>query len=1096
MALDNVVGKKIPRNFDRDAVAGVKNDTGIYVGVVKDNLSPARDGRLRVWIPDFGGHEEDEQNWRKVNYASPYFGSTYRSNKSTNNTFNDVPHSYGMWAVPPDLGNLVLCTFINGQPDRGYWFACINENLSQYMVPVIAAGNVIDKNNIDPSIKASVLPGNSATPQYLPVAEFNENASADINGTFYDNPKPIHAFQANILFMQGLDRDKTRGAISSNSQRETPSYVFGISTPGRPLGKDPADDPNYLDKVNNGSIPTDQYAVPVRKGGHTFVMDDGDVNGVDQLMRLRTAGGHQLLMSDDQSTIYISHKNGTTWLEIGDSGVNVYTKGDFSVRSEGDINFHSDGDINMQAVGSVNIDSAVSHTMTSPQIKIGGAESTVIYGAKMSMGGGEIIVSSDGKLSMSSAAAMKINGSTIDINGGGGGISIPNPTIKKEKHADTTYDGEATKLWSGVPAATDSIVKVLPSHEPWTRTQPAVPLTKEVSNNVCAPKTGSAPVYTLPPPNSNNLDRGKVKYQPVPWTTDTAFLDKVKSVATALNANYIDMLAFMYNESGGTFDPAIQGPQLKQGRPVGLIQFLPSTAIGLGTTVDALAQLSRVDQMDWVLKYYNYFKFTTKAPTPKLQDLYLCTFWPAAIGKPDNYVIAQPNSDVAQANKGLQAADGSITCASVGAAAAKNLPLVQQALANAGTAPAQSGTLSSGNGSTITDGFGNPVRSGTTSTTGSSTDLGISAAAGLAVVGNTCPAEYLAKTSTYSPSSGIGNTSPKFTQAQVKALMAELGYFESQFNYSMINSDGTRIGKYQVDAAYLAAAGYIKPDAIKQYGTSTLSKGESWTGKDSIQSQNNFFASATVQDTIQFNEFTNNYASLVANGGIMSADDICAAAGMLFVAHQFRSVDSALKWRKQGTLTDAYGHNGTDYFNQGRYAIDVLAAGGGATSPSVPSSASGPTVPSTSGGANTSGINPDDVLTFSNSGTGTRSNFDQLNGTFKNAILQMARDFKLVKGSKITITSAYRSPADQDAIYQRWLAAGGGPNMPTAGGITTPAKPISLGGKGSPHNSGVAIDSGQATLVNATVNLAQYGLRWGGTFSKPDQVHIQMANAS
>ena len=1082
---DNIIGKKIPRNYDRDAVAGVKNDTGIYIGIVKDNLSPARDGRLRVWVPDFGGDENNDQNWRKVNYASPYFGSTYHKDKTQNNSFSDVPHTYGMWMVPPDLGNQVLCCFVNGQPDRGYWFACTSEGLGQYMVPGLAAGNAIDKNTLDPAIKASILTSNTET-QYLPVAEFNENDPNNISGTFYKNPRPIHSFQANILFQQGLDRDKTRGAISSNSQRETPSYVFGISTPGRPLGKDPADDPGYLDKVNSGTIPEDQYAIPVRKGGHTFVMDDGDVNGVDQLIRLRTAGGHQILMNDNQSVMYVAHKNGTSWVEIDDTGIKIYTKGDFSVRSEGDFNLHADGDINMQALGSIKMDSTATTTMTSAQINIGGSESTLIYGAKMSMGGGEIIVSSDGKLGVSSSLAMKINGSTVAINDGGGGSSIPNPVIQKNKLADTTYDSQVTKLWNSVAASVDSIVKVLPSHEPWTRTQPPVPLTKEVANSVCAPKTGSAPVYTLPPPNTSKLDNGKVKGQPVPWTTDTAFLNKVQSVATSLNANYIDILAFMYNESAGTFDPAITNSI----GATGLIQFLKSTAIGLGTTTDALAQLSRVDQMDWVLKYFNYFKFTTKAPTPKLQDLYLCVFWPAAVGKPDNYVIAAPNTPVAQQNRGLQAPDGSITCASVGATVEAKRTIVQQALANAGTAPAQSGTLSSSNGSTITDGSGNPVRTGTTNTTGSGTDLGISAAAGVSVVGNTCPAEYLTKTTTYNPAGGIGSATPKVTQPQVKALMAELGYFESQFDYSMVSEDGTRIGKYQVDAPYLATAGYIKPDAIKQYGTATLSKGESWTGKDGIQSQNDFFAGATTQDTIQFNEFTNNYATLLSNGGIAPTDDICTAAGMLFVAHQFRSVDSALKWRKQGTLSDAYGRNGTDYFNQGRYAIDVLSAGGGAVNPEIASSASGP------GGANTSGINPDDVFVFANSGSGTRSNFDQLNGTFKNAILQMARDFKLVKGSKITINSAYRSPADQDAIYQRWLQAGGGPNNPTAGGITTPAKPASLGGKGSPHNNGVAIDSSQCPLIARTVDLAQYGLRWGGTFTKPDAVHIQMSNAT
>jgi hypothetical protein len=394
--------------------------------------------------------------------------------------------------------------------------------------------------------------------------------------------------------------------------------------------------------------------------------------------------------------------------------------------------------------------------------------------------------------------------------------------------------------------------------------------------------------------------------------------------------------------------------------------------------------------------------------------------------------------------------------------------------------PKMSSAVATSNGTTVTDGSGNPVQSNAVT----NTDQGITKAAGLSVVGNTCPAEYLNRTTTYNPAGGIGTGTPKFNQKQAKALMAELGYFESQFDYTMTSSDGTRIGKYQVDAAYLVTAGYIKPDAVKQYGTATLANPNSWTGRDGIQSQNDFFSSANTQDAIQYNEFKSNYSALIANQGILPTDDICTSAGMLFVAHQFRTADLALQWRKQGALTDTLGRNGTDYYNQGRYAIDVLAAGGAAASTAT-----------SLGGENTSGINPDDVFIFSGA-SGSRSNFDQLNGAFKNALLNMASAFKSLKGSKITINSAYRSPADQDAIYQRWLQAGGGPSRPTAGGITTPATPISLGGKGSPHNSGVAIDSSQCPLIARTVDLAQYGLRWGGTFTKPDAVHIQMTNAS
>jgi hypothetical protein len=1094
MANDNLVGKKTPDNTNRDKIPGVKFDSATYIGIVKDNLSPARNGRVWVWIPEFGGDEDSRQNWKHVQYASPYFGTTYTQKNDQNNKFQDVHHTYGMWMTVPDIGSQLLCTFVNGDPSRGYWFAAINPGISSYMVPAIAAGNKIDTSTVSAAIKPSILPANSPTPQYLPVTEFNENIPANTNGTFYNNPKPIHEFQANILFLQGLDRDKVRGSISSSSQRETPSHVFGISTPGRALTKDPADDPDYQSKVESGTIPPDQFAVPSRKGGHTFVMDDGDTNGVDQLIRLRTAGGHQILMNDDQSTMYVAHKNGTTWVEISDNGVNIYTKGDFSLRSEGDMNFHADGDINMQALGSINMDSLVTHAMTSPQIKIGGSESTLIYGAKMSMGGGQIIVSSDGKLSMSSQADMKINGSTIDINGGGGGSSISNPVIQKNKLADTTYDADVTHLWNSVPASVDSIVNILPAHEPWTRTQPPVPLTKQTSTSICPPKVGSVVIdTTLPPPNNNKLDNGKIKGQPAAWTTDTAFITAVQQVASTLNLSYIDMLSCMHLETGGTFDPAITNSL----GYTGLIQFGGAAATACGTSTAALREMDRPTQCTYVTKYFQVNNLNTKAPSPRLVDIYLTILWPAAVGKPGSYIIwDSQNPQTSKAYYANPAFDpghtvGHVTVDMVASVIATHQTTVKQALANAGVSgPASSGTLSSSNGSTVTDGSGNPVKTGTTSTSSADTDVGITEAAGESVSLPTCPSEYLARTTTYNPPGGIGSSSPKLTQQQVKAMMAELGYFESQFNYSLIDVD--RIGKYQVDAQYLADAGYIKPDAITQYGTSnTLNQSESWSGKDSIQSENDFFTSANVQDNIQYNEFTNNYSALVANGGILPTDDICTAAGMLFVAHQFRSVDSALKWRQQGAIVDDLGRQGSEYFNQGRYAIDVLAAGGAAqTDTSSQSSASGP------GGENTSAINPDDVFVFQSSGSGTRSNFDQLNGVFKSAICQMAQDFKTKSGSKITITSAYRSPADQDAIYQKWVQAGGGPNMPTAGGITTPAKPVSLGGKGSPHNSGVAIDSGQCPLIARTVDLAQYGLRWGGTFGKPDAVHIQLADSS
>lgn len=1089
MAQNKLIGSKVSKFYDRNAIPGVKFDSATQLGIVKDNLAPARDGRLRVWIPDFGGNENDSQMWRTVSYASPYAGTTYQPQTSLNNNFTGVNHSYGMFMAPPDIGNLVLCTFVNGDPERGFWFACVPGVLSTWMIPGIAAGNKVDTSSVSPDLQRSVLPSTAFPPQYLPVVEFNENIDGTINDTFYNNAKPIHEYQANILFQQGLDRDKVRGAISSTSQRETPSHVFGISTPGRPLGKDPADDPNYAARVNSGDITNDQYAIPTRKGGHTFVMDDGDTTGTDQLIRLRTAGGHQILMNDDQSTMYIAHKDGTTWLEIDTTGVKLYTAGDLSFRTEGNLNLHSDNDINIEALGNIRMDSMAATTITSPIIAIGGIESTLIYGAKTNIGGGQLTVSSDGTLNVSSGGGMSITGGGIDIDGGGGGNSITCPVINKNKLADTSFDSQKTGLWYSVPQAVDSVVNILPSHEPWLRVGTPAKTIKEVATTTCTPKMGSNVTdYTLPPANGNKLDNGKIKGAPAPWTTDTAFISAVQATAAALNLNYIDMLACMHLETGGTMDPAITNSL----GYTGLIQFGGPAATACGTTTAALREMDRPTQCTYVTKYFQANRLNQKAPNPRLVDIYLTILWPAAVGKPENFVIWAGGSAQYNANpafdKSLPNPTGSVTVQSVENIIMQHEAAVKQALANAGVA--QPNNLTSSNGSTVTDGSGNPVKTGTTSnSTASDNDVGITNAAGQQVSGSTCPAEFLSKSTTYNPPGGIGNANPRLTQQQAKAMLAELGYFESQFNYSAIMD--ARIGKYQVDAEYLAAAGFIKPDAITQFGGNVLTNDESWTNNENIQSQDDFFTNQNVQDVTQYNEFVSNYELLVANGGILPDDDICTAAGMLFVAHQFRDADKATEWRHKGDLTDALGQNGTVYFNQGRYAIDVLAAGGAGPVQQlgVKDTSSIPVVGPT-------GIDPDSVFTFQSSGSGTRANFDHLNSSFRNALLTMAQDFKTKAGAKINITSAYRSPADQEAVYQKWLAAGGGPGRPTAGGITTPAKPASLGGKGSPHNNGVAIDSSQCPSISRTVDLAQYGLRWGGTFSTPDAVHIQEANAS
>ena len=282
-------GNRIPDWADQTKTGGQVLDSGPYVGVIKNNLDPTRSGRLQVYIQNLGGDENEIQNWRTVVYASPFFGSTFQPEATEITSHDKVHHTYGMWAIPPDIGNEVLCTFISGDPGKGYWFACVNKHLSHNQLPANGAFGIQNKDTVVSTlVKNSLNRGG-----ILPSGEFNENKTDNVSDSYLTVPRSVHEYQAEIVINQGLDLDSTRGAISSSSQRETPSQVFGISTPGRPTA-DPTIDPEYTQKLNEGRITEEDYAIRQRRGGHSFVMDDGD----ERYLRNSAAASDAMVYTD------------------------------------------------------------------------------------------------------------------------------------------------------------------------------------------------------------------------------------------------------------------------------------------------------------------------------------------------------------------------------------------------------------------------------------------------------------------------------------------------------------------------------------------------------------------------------------------------------------------------------------------------------------------------------------------------------------------------------------------------------------------------------------------------------------------------------
>jgi hypothetical protein len=453
--------------FDRGGVAA---EMGPFIGIVVNNVDNTRSGRLQVYIEEFGATRVDGKPdltnstlWRTVSYCPPFYGATPVSGTSAGvGTYPGNRNSYGMWFTPPDLGVKVICFFVAGDPSQGYYLGCVPEQGINHMIPAIGSSNKYVPGNPNQTEKFVNSP-------LMPVTEINEqNNAINQNPRFFDESKPVQGVVAGILFQQGLNKDPIRGPIRSNSQRESPSSVYGISTPGTAIYQGGGDPKTIRDKLEKGEVTPQDIKVIGRMGGHTFVMDDGDLGGTDTLIRIRTAKGHQITMSDDGDCFYITHANGQTWMEFGKQGtVDVFSTNSINLRTQGTLNLHADKNINMYAGGTIKIKAQEKMFIESGKtLVVNSLDKLVLAGTK------NVGIRSDGTLGIKSkqggweaTAALNFKGKVINLNGA---PTPPVPDVSElpnYKLADTKFD--ATEGWTVDPGTLETIVTRAPTHEPY-----------------------------------------------------------------------------------------------------------------------------------------------------------------------------------------------------------------------------------------------------------------------------------------------------------------------------------------------------------------------------------------------------------------------------------------------------------------------------------------------------------------------------------------------------------------------------------------------------------------------------------------------------
>jgi hypothetical protein len=205
-----------------------------------------------------------------------------------------------------------------------------------------------------------------------------------------------------------------------------------------------------------------------RVGGHSVVLDDGDQTGKNNMVRIRTAQGHQITMSDDGNFFYLIHKNGQTWIEMGQEGtVDVFSTNSVNIRTQGTINLHADKDINIQAGGTLSIKSMKGTTVQS--------ETTLDLASK-----GEFLQYSDKKIGIKATAGIGIQSKQVNIGGGskvnvvadqinlnsGGKVKVNKPKgLIEYKSPDTEF--QSSTGWSVKEDKITSICSRVPTHEPF-----------------------------------------------------------------------------------------------------------------------------------------------------------------------------------------------------------------------------------------------------------------------------------------------------------------------------------------------------------------------------------------------------------------------------------------------------------------------------------------------------------------------------------------------------------------------------------------------------------------------------------------------------
>lgn len=352
----------------------MKNRTNYNLidGVVVDTADPQQMGRVKIWCPAIDGQTYEIINLPWSNYVSPFAGQTLNYPGGAEGAITAGYHSYGFWAIPK-IGATVMVAILYGDVNCRYYMGSTFGDHGNRSLP--AGRN---------------RPAGPMSDTLDPVEPTTSNLKAQFSNKL-DSPQAQSrgAYERQVAQDRDL-KDGTEGYSNGVVKNDLDPQTYCLTTPAR----------------------------------HTILFQDSPINS---RVRIRSSGGHQIIMDDANERIYISTNQGKSWIEMDSDGhIHLYSSASVSIGAGEDINMAANGSINLNAGGDINLGAGGSLRLT-------GCSDTSISGKVVN-------ITSGGQMNILAAGALLASASAIHLNGPGA---------------------------TSAPCANKPTV--IPNHEPWER---------------------------------------------------------------------------------------------------------------------------------------------------------------------------------------------------------------------------------------------------------------------------------------------------------------------------------------------------------------------------------------------------------------------------------------------------------------------------------------------------------------------------------------------------------------------------------------------------------------------------------------------------